>query len=219
MGFGWLFLGYFGSTFMTLNHAGSLFRCLGYGVIFGATKKLRRYCDAFRMMEIGTILMFAVSALLATADVTDFLYRQLLLDSRWFGDTARTVIGYVYQALSVLFQVSMLYAVRVLAKETEVKKISDNAIRNFVFLCMYCAVYVANLVIRVDNLHVSAALTGAVWILYLACIVLNHLLIFSCYARICDEEDVDMEQKPSRFAFVNRFREKTEQRRTKGKKQ
>ena len=37
-------------------------------------------------------------------------------------------------------------------------------------------------------------------------IVLQIVLIFSCYARICDEGDVEMERKPSRFAFVNKFR-------------
>ena len=50
-------------------------------------------------------------------------------------------------------------------------------------------------------------------LLYFAWIILNLILIYSCYARICDENDVDMEVKPSRFAFVNRMRQKSEERR------
>ena len=105
----------------------------------------------------------------------------------------------------------MLFAIRAIAKETEVKKVSDGAVRNFVFLCMYCLAYALSLLIRTENREVLVALAASVWILYFACILLNHWLIFSAYAQICDEEDVDMAQKPSRFAFVNRFREKTEE--------
>ena len=42
---------------------------------------------------------------------------------------------------------------------------------------------------------------------------MNLFMLFSCYAKICDESDVEMAQKPSRFAFVNRFREENERRR------
>ena len=36
-------------------------------------------------------------------------------------------------------------------------------------------------------------------------------MIFSCYRRICDEGDVDMPQKPSRFEFVNEMRREREE--------
>ena len=45
-----------------------------------------------------------------------------------------------------------------------------------------------------------------IFILNLAWIVLDIVLIFKCYAKICDESDVEMEQKPSRFEFVNKYR-------------
>ena len=43
-------------------------------------------------------------------------------------------------------------------------------------------------------------------LLNFAWIILDLVLIASCYSRICDENDVDMERKPSRFAFVNKIR-------------
>ena len=48
-------------------------------------------------------------------------------------------------------------------------------------------------------------------VLYFICSVLNLMLFASCYARICDEEDAEMAQKPSRFAFVNRMRARSEE--------
>ena len=33
-------------------------------------------------------------------------------------------------------------------------------------------------------------------------------LLFRCYARICAPEDKEMAEKPSRFAFINKYREK-----------
>ena len=54
--------------------------------------------------------------------------------------------------------------------------------------------------------------SGPVLILYFVWIIFNLVLIYSCYARICDESDVDMEQKPSRFAFVNKMRAESEER-------
>jgi len=49
-----------------------------------------------------------------------------------------------------------------------------------------------------------------VFVLQLIWTVADLILIFRCYMWICLEGDEDMAQKPSRFAFVNRFREKFE---------
>ena len=40
-------------------------------------------------------------------------------------------------------------------------------------------------------------------------------MIFTCYMKICDSDDVDMKQKPSRFAFINQKREEEETERQK----
>ena len=45
--------------------------------------------------------------------------------------------------------------------------------------------------------------------------LLNLYMIFTCYMKICDSNDVDMKQKPSRFAFVNKKREEEEAERQK----
>ena len=195
---------------MTFHVAGNFVRLLGYGVILMAAGRLRRYHDSFMLLQIGAILMLAVAGVLAFSDATDFLYQNLILSKKLVSDSLREAMGYAEQFVSLVFQTAMLFSVRAIAKETEVKKVSDGAVRNFVFLCMYYLCYALNLLIDVKDQKLLATLAGAVWILYFACIFLNMWLIFSAYAAICDEEDVDMAQKPSRFDFVNRFREKNE---------
>ncbi len=217
MGFGWLFCGYFISTFMTFHGAGNFVRLLGYGMIFMAARKLRRYHESFAFTQIGAILLFCVAGMLAFSDVTDYLYQNLILDAKIVSNGIREAVGYVEQITSLLFQSAMLFSIRAIAKETEVKKVSDGAVRNFVFLCMYTVAYALNLLIPIKDQKGMVAMAGCVWILYFACILLNHWLIFSAYAQICDEDDVDMAQKPSRFAFVNRFREKNEEKNQKAR--
>ena len=212
MGFGWLFCGYFISTFMTFHGAGNFVRLLGYGLVLIAARRLRRYHDSFSFLQIGSILMLCVSAMLAFSDVSAYLYQNLILDARIISESIREGIGYVEQIVSLFFQAVMLLSIRAIAKETEVKKVSDGAVRNLVFVGMYYVAYALNLLIRTDNQRVMVALAGSVWILYFACILLNLWLVFSAYSQICDEDDVDMAQKPSRFAFVNRYREKMEAR-------
>ena len=103
--------------------------------------------------------------------------------------------------------------VRAIAKETEVDKIAIGAFRNLVFWAGYYILYVIALLPFPFAKAYTTYFSAPVLLLYLACIILNLYLIFSCYARICDSEDVEMERKPSRFAFVNRMRAESEERR------
>ena len=47
--------------------------------------------------------------------------------------------------------------------------------------------------------------------------ILNLILIGQCYANICDEKDLEMKRKKSRFAWVNRFYEELERKEEKAR--
>ena len=219
MGFGWLFIGYFATTFMTLNPAGSAIRLVGYGVILMAVWKLRRYHRAFDWAAVGTALMLLIAASLALSDLSGWLYDYALLSFRLIPEGAETVIGYAEKVVSLLFHGALLWSIRKIALETEVPKIAVSAVRNFVFICIYYILYVVSSLPFAFIQNARGAWVAMTWLVWLIWIVLNHVLIFSCYARICDEADVDMEQKPSRFAFVNRFREENERRQQKAREE
>ena len=106
----------------------------------------------------------------------------------------------------------MLYAILQIAKETEVQKIRVSSVRNFVFMCIYeLLLIVAYLPFPFVESY-KRYFSMPIILLYFVLIVLNLVLIFTCYANICDEGDVDMPLKKSRFAFINKIREETARR-------
>jgi hypothetical protein len=213
MGFGILFIGYFMAMLMSINAVGSVIRLLGYALVLVATRKLSKYHRAFDAVSLATALMMAVSLLLVVYDASSFLYEQVIVDTQLLPPVFRTVVGYIEMALTFVFSAVLLWAIRLIAIQTDVHKIAVSAVRNFVFICVY---YVLSLIGLLPFAFAQkyAAIVGApVLILYFVWIILNIVLIYSCYARICDEDDVDMEQKPSRFEFVNNMRRESEKRR------
>lgn len=208
MGFGLLFIGYFVATLMSINMVGNFIRVIGYGIVFIAASKLNNYNRYFRLLQIASALMVALSILLSVSTVTNFLYNELMISKNIFTGAYQTVIGHVETALSFSFGAVMLYAIRSIAIETEDTKISVNAVRNFVFMCIYIILYVVTC-LPFTYTNYFGIPTLLVQFTY---IILNLILIFMCYTRICDEGDVEMNRKPSRFAFINKMRAELDKR-------
>ena len=114
---------------------------------------------------------------------------------------------------SLIFHATLCWAIRAIAKETAVEKISFAAVRNFIFFAAYNLLYAIAKLPFGFTAEYAKIMSIPVLLLYFACLILNLIMIFSCYMRICDVADVDMERNPSRFAFVNRMREESEARR------
>ena len=79
MGFGWLLIGYFTATVMSLNILGALFRTVGFSVAAFGIKKLSSYHKSFTLLLAASAFAIAVSAGSAIATVTDFLHKNLLI--------------------------------------------------------------------------------------------------------------------------------------------
>ena len=213
MGFGILFIGYFMATLMSINTIGSVMRLLGYVLVLVATRKLSKYHRAFDAVSLATALMMAVSLLLVVYDASSFLYEMLIVDTQLLPPAFRTVVGYVEMALTFVFSAVLLWAIRLIAIQTQVQKIAVGAVRNFVFICIYYVLSLIGMLPFPFAQKYTSVVGAPVLILYFVWIILNLVLIYTCYARICDEDDVDMEQKPSRFEFVNNMRRESEARR------
>ena len=209
MGFGLLFVGYFMAAFMSMSPIlGYLIRLVGYAIILVGAIKLKRYNKDFKYLCMGTGLMIALSCVIALSAMFDNITTASL-----FSDNIKNVIGHVERIGYILFTLSMCYPVRSIAKETEVEKIAVASARNFIFTVIYFVLYlVAYMPLPFVNDY-KAYFGTPVFILYIVIIFMNLFMLFSCYAKICDESDIEMAQKPSRFAFVNRFREENERRR------
>lgn len=219
MGFGLLFIGYFAVSLMTLNPVGSLFRLIGYGLVLLSVLKLRKYHRAFEWSILTTILMILVSGALLFADATEFLHQAMLLGNAPIFEFGRNIIGYVEQGASFIFLAFLLYAIRKIAQETEVQKLVISSVRNFIFVCVYYFICAVSYLPFESVRSCSGELRIVSLILYFTIILLNVILLWKCYANICDENDVQMIRKPSRFDWVNRFREEFDRREEKARRE
>ena len=111
-----------------------------------------------------------------------------------------------------------LWGMRDVSCEVGLSELSEKCMRTGV---LALPVYVLNLTLEVLGLFslekfsalVVISVISIVLTLTLEVIVL--LRIYSCYMRICmpEEKDADMEEKPSRFGFVNAFRRHEDEKR------
>ena len=192
---------------MSINVAGAFIRLIGYGIIIFAAGRLNRYNGAFSYLRIAAYAMMAFSLTFALSEVFDFLYAEMFIDTDIFPQSLDKVFAVTELCASCIFNGLMLYAIHSIAIETGVSRIAVNSVRNGIFVALY---FVINVIayLPFGFSEAYAGLFGApALLLYFVWIVLNLVLIYSCYARICDENDVEMERKPSRFAFVNKMRE------------
>ena len=208
MGFGILLTGYFMTYLMSFSLFGYLIRFMGYGLMLYAFTKLKSYNKAFRLPLAASGVMLAVTLADIYAKLGQFLYENLIIDSFSLPVGFERVVGYIDDILVFAFHACLLYAIRSIAKDTEDEKVSYGAVRNFVFIAIYYVIYVVTLLPIPALGEIKKYFSLPVFLFYLAWIILNVVLLVSCYARICDESDVDMPFKKSRFAFINKLNEK-----------
>ena len=96
--------------------------------------------------------------------------------------------------MTFLFHAALLYGIRKIAIDTDVPKITFAATRNFIFHVILLALELISILpfTVTRNMFVLSVVVA----LILA--VLNLILIFKCYANICDINDVDMEKRTRR---------------------
>ncbi len=202
MGFGILFLGYFMTYMMAMNPWGCFFRAVGYLLMCSGLMKLTQYDKNFSYSVYASFALGLISICFSVVK----LYDMLFLSSGPFSDGFINIITNIETAMVLIFHFFLLFAIRSIAKETESDKISFGAMRNLFFVTAYFLLsfvkYMPFAFVESYNKNMGMPL----FLLYLAWIVLDLVLIFSCYSGICDENDREMKQKPSRFEFVNKYR-------------
>ena len=214
MGFGWLFIGYF-LTVMNipvLGIVGSVIRLVGCALTVYGLFSLKNYNKAFNLSLIGAAIMGAMSLLLLLINIDSTAYNMMLIEKSFFSDGAKNIIGYVEQGVWFVYYSLLLWGIRAIAKDTEDKKVLAGAIRNYIFICVYYGLYAISLLPFKYIRNMQGELALVIWVLYLVNIGLSLFLLFICYARICDEDDVDMEKKNVRIPIVSALQEETERR-------
>ena len=199
MGFGLLFIGYLATYLLSISgHYGYYPAIVGCFLMLYALSKLVEYEPNFKKA------FFA--ALLLTVSVGTLLFGEI---SSYFGSEftqLNNVAHYVKIAADILYHAALLYAVAKIARSTELPKIERAAWRNLIISSLFFVTEIVETAL--PNVYVFFATV----ILWLSALLLNSVMLMSCYMRICPEGDEDLPQKPSRFAFINKFRESYDKR-------
>ena len=156
--------------------------------------------------------MGCMSLLLLGLNIDDTLYSLMLTEKTLFSDSVKTVIGYVEQGVWFVYYSLLLWGIRAIAKDTDDKKVLIGVIRNYIFICAYYGLYLISFLPFKTIRDMQSDFALVLWVLYLINIGLCLFLLFTCYARICDEDDADMDKKKARIPFITALQEETERR-------
>ena len=206
MGFGYLLLGYVVTYLLSITAGsigvGSLALLLGAALMFWGIHNLCHFNISFIPAKWLTLGVFAIGLVRLWQDFF----------SVWFQMDAsvNTVLSIILTwasfAITLAFHFAVLYAIRVLALEVGLSKLSSHAMYNTMavgiwgVLFLFCNMPAIGETL-LPYLSISMGLFNLVYI------ISNIILLLRCTKNICAEGDEDVAPKNSRFAWINRISE------------
>ena len=206
MGFGYLLLGYL-ITYVISMTAGSLgvgsLTLLGGGALmfFG----LRGLCRFNTSFVPAKWLTLGIGALGFVRLWQDF-FSAWFLTNQAVAATVSTVLTWASFAITLIFHFAMLYAIRVLALEVELKKLSSHAMYNTLAVGIWGALFLLCNMPSIGD-KILPYLSFSMGLFNLTYLISNIVLLLRCAKNICAEGDEEVAPRPSRFAWVNRLSE------------
>ena len=204
MGFGNLLLGYLVTYVISITAGaagvGSLALMLGAALMFWGIRSLCCFNTSFIPAKWLTIGVFALGVLRLWQDFI----------SAWFStnETADAVLATVLMwasfATTLLFHFAVLYAIRVLALEVGLNKLSSHAMYNTFGVGIWGVLFLfCNMPATGEDL--LPYLSMSMGLFNLVYLISDIVLLLRCTKNICAEGDEEVAPKPSRFAWVNRL--------------
>lgn len=200
MGFGILFIGYIFMSLFSLNPFGDIAQLLGFSIILFALFKLSPYAKNFKIAKYVTVPLVLACAFSSVTTIIQKLGVEISL-----GIGFEQIFSLAFAVLFFIFHLFLLFGIREIAKFTELPKISEKAIRNFIVGAFYFVLTFAGSLdtpFKEDFAKYFGMPTLVIGLIWYA---LNIVLIYSAYMWICLEGDEDMERKRSKFEFVNKL--------------
>lgn len=199
MGFGLLFIGYFISTVAAMAFP-EIATFTGYAIMTVALLSLAEYERLFGYTLISTVPITLVSFVLSIGTIIGYFGMQVPA----FFESVTRYTDPVLNALKLVFHLMLCYSICRIASDTGVTKLCFPAKRN---MLLYAVCYAAD-ISAVVLAQKAQYLFSIAMLLYLFTIVMNHIMIFSAYMNICDENDVDMEIKKTNIKWFDKLVEK-----------
>lgn len=204
MGFGVLLLGYFVTYLVSITAGsigiGSLTLLVGSALMFWGIRNLCRFNLSFVPAKWLTLPVFALGLCRLWQDIAKVWFV-------WEGkaaDIMTTIVMWASFAITLVFHFAMLYAIRVLALEVGLNKLSSHAMYNTLAVGIWGVLFLlCNMPALGESLlpylSISMALFNFVYL------ISNIILLLRCAKNICAEGDEEVAPKPSRFAWLNRI--------------
>ena len=208
MGFGYVFLGYLVSlNFLVYS---PLTTPLAVVLLLRGMQQLGRFN---RPLKEGYIILWPTLVLSLFAFFLELMRMLSLIGNARF-EAINAWVSVAMPLALLLFTWRLLCGIAALAKETGLPKLVYRANRNLLFTVLAYAAYIFFSLPFSADWYVSATMHAFVPVLLcrLVAMVLNAMLIYSCYMWICMPEDLDMQRKKTGIAFLDELNEKMDKR-------
>ena len=201
MGFGPLLVGYIFTYLVTLGLGDYLFSgiLIGGFIMFLGLCELRKYCPTFLYAIIANILLILCSFYETGAWIDRAFLLKLGIDSAGVS----RIFDYIEVGVNLWFNLS---------RRVEYPQTREKAYRNMIFVGVFNVMQILLLIPNTIFDRDKGFFMTLLMILQVIYSVFNAFLVFKCYAMICPEGEEDMQRKPSRFEFINKMREKQDER-------
>lgn len=196
MGFGLLILGYFLTFAFTISQAYFFADVIGALVMLYAFTKLSEYNRYFRSAAVAGM----VFTLLALA--SGVLLTLHMLES----DGALDILMDAAKALSALaMHIFMLLGTRGIAEGADCGRLAERAMRNLVMMVTYYVLYFGTLLLFFVMPSAVFYVSFLVYIYFLVCLVLNLLLLHTCFGMLYPADGDPMENRRSKIPLFNKI--------------
>jgi len=208
MGFGLLFIGFFVAFLMSINNYGFVFEIVGYAIMLSAIGKLSEYKHSLSRSVLPLFLMALCSAFNGIKKLCEIVSLELAL----FSQSSAFVVSILSAIFKIVFLTMLLLSIREITKDVEEPELAQKAISSLVISAF---AFVLELLVAILGSFPSISDAQPFVIFALIATLIRILypifllfFFYRCYSMICAPEDLDMAPRPSRFTFINRWRER-----------
>ena len=208
MGFGLLFIGYFIAFVTALTKFGFAIRLAGYLLMAYSLIKLRDFELKFTWpmsISFGLIVIGIAQCVFGVCDEISYSLSENVMFLRTIVDTGESL-------LIIAFNLLLLWGIMSISKCLELSKQKNAAMRNIIFIIFWAVLDLLGTGPFSNNTVYINYFGLPTFIIYIAWILLNLVLIFSCYMYICPEGDEEMNRKKTNIKFIDNIIEESDRR-------
>ena len=199
MGYGILLFGYFLTFAFSLSNVYFFADIIGALIMMYAYTKLWQYNLYYKSAAVSTLVFIALCGFGALS-VGLHLFEA--------GGAVMTAVGAVKLAVSLVMHIFIFLGCKGLAEGAESEFLVRKSDRQLVMTAVYYVV--ALLLIAAAPLigNIAPYLNFALFIYWIICFIMNMILIYNCFGRLCPEDEDDEAMPRSKFGFINKINDK-----------